>query len=158
MRSKSHIFSLRMISSFRFIYNFLECRAVLWLIFQVFDKRHVRSAQEMFEAICEHLEYATNGGKLRLCLLEGDHFYLPFYHLSQKCSGILMLWYFHVDVKHIIIANQMVNIFRKLSLLDITSDKSRLLKVFHRELSIILSHVSVTSNDRWVVIVKWSVT
>ncbi len=50
----------------------------------------------------------------------------------------------------------MVNIFRKLSLLDITSDKSRLLKVFHRELSIILSHVSVTSNDRWVVIVKWS--
>ncbi len=54
------------------------------------------------------------------------------------------------------IANQMVNIFHKWSLLDVASDKSRLSKVFHRELSIILSHVSVTSNDWWVVIVKWS--
>ncbi len=55
------------------------------------------------------------------------------------------------------IANQMVNIFPKWSLLDVTSDKSRLSKVFRRELSIILSHVSVTSNDRWVFIVNWSV-
>ncbi len=46
------------------------------------------------------------------------------------------------------IANQMVDIFDKWSLLDVTSDKSRLSKVFHRELSIILSYVSVTSNDR----------
>ncbi len=48
------------------------------------------------------------------CLLEGDHFSLHFYHLSQsqKCYGILMLS-----------------------------------KVFHGELSISLSHVSVTSND-----------
>ncbi len=46
------------------------------------------------------------------------------------------------------IANQMVSIFHKSSLLDITSDEYRLSKVFHRELSIILSHVSVTSNDR----------
>ena len=46
-------------------------------------------------------------------------------------------------------ANQMVNIFRKWSLLDV-SDKPRLSKIFHRELhvSIILSHVSVTSNHR----------
>ncbi len=46
------------------------------------------------------------------------------------------------------IANQMVNIFHKWSFIDVTSDESRLSKVFHRELSIILSHVSVTSNDR----------
>ena len=51
----------------------------------------------------------------------------------------------------------MVNIFHKWSLLGIANDKSRLSRVFHRELSIILNHVSVTSNDRWVVIVKWSV-
>ncbi len=44
------------------------------------------------------------------------------------------------------IANQMVNIFHKWSLLDVTSDKPKLSKVFHRELSIILSHVGVTSN------------
>ncbi len=42
----------------------------------------------------------------------------------------------------------MVNIIHKWSRLDVKSDKSRLSKVFHRELSIILSHVSVTSNDR----------
>ena len=47
------------------------------------------------------------------------------------------------------IANQMVNIFHKWSLLDITSDKSRLSKGFHRELSIILSQVSVISTDVW---------
>ncbi len=46
------------------------------------------------------------------------------------------------------IANQMVNIFHKWSLLDVTSDKSRSSKVFHSKLSIILSHVGVTSNDR----------
>ena len=39
-------------------------------------------------------------------------------------------------------------IFSNWSLLDITSDECRLSNVFHRELSIILSHVSVTSNDR----------
>ncbi len=33
------------------------------------------------------------------CLLEGDHFYPPFYHLSQsqKCYGILMLIYLLPD-------------------------------------------------------------
>ncbi len=46
------------------------------------------------------------------------------------------------------IANQMVSIFHKWSRVDITSDASRLSKGFHREFSIILSHVSVTSNDR----------
>ena len=46
------------------------------------------------------------------------------------------------------IANQAVNFFHKWSLLDVTSDKARLCQVFHRELSIILSYVSVTSNDR----------
>ena len=72
-----------------------------------------------------------------------------------------VLWYFNVMLfsfryqAHI--ANQMVNIIHKWSRLDVKSDKSRLSKVFHRELSIILSHVSVTNNDRWVVIVKWSV-
>ncbi len=46
------------------------------------------------------------------------------------------------------IANQMVNVFHKWSLLDVTSDKSRLSKVFCRKLSIIPSHVSVTGNGR----------
>ncbi len=94
---------------------------------------------------------------LWLCLLEEDHFYLLFYHLSQsqKCNSILMFWYFHLDIKHILQIRW--SIFFKWSLLDVTSDTSRLSKAFHRELSIILSHVSVTSNDRWVVIVKWSV-
>ncbi len=55
------------------------------------------------------------------------------------------------------IANQMVNIFHKSSLLDVKSDKSRLSKKIHRQLSIILSNVSVPSKDRWVVFVKWSV-
>ncbi len=45
------------------------------------------------------------------------------------------------------IDNQMVNIFHKWSLLNVTSDKSRLSNVFHRELSIILSHVSVSIEE-----------
>ncbi len=30
---------------------------------QIFDKRHVTTTKEMFEAMCEHLEYSTNDGK-----------------------------------------------------------------------------------------------
>ncbi|XP_069987002.1 nitric oxide synthase, salivary gland-like [Penaeus vannamei] len=39
-----------------------------WKRLQVFDARHITTAQEMFEAICKHLEYATDGGNLRSTL------------------------------------------------------------------------------------------
>ena len=35
------------------------------LLFQLFDARSARTAREIFDAICEHLEYATNGGNIR---------------------------------------------------------------------------------------------
>lgn len=33
--------------------------------FKVFDARHVQTAQEMFHSIIEHINYATNQGRLR---------------------------------------------------------------------------------------------
>ena len=33
--------------------------------FQVLDCRDVGTAEEMFKAMCDHLDYATNEGKLR---------------------------------------------------------------------------------------------
>ena len=69
-----------------------------------------------------------------------------------------VLYYFNIMIFSCLyqahIANQMVNIFHKSSLLDVKSDKSRLSKKIHRQLSIILSNVSVPSKDRWVVFVK----
>ncbi|KAK2723633.1 hypothetical protein QYM36_002093 [Artemia franciscana] len=38
---------------------------IQWKKLQVFDSRHVGTAQGMFEAMCTHLQYATNGGILR---------------------------------------------------------------------------------------------
>ena len=32
---------------------------------QIFDRRNVTSAKEMFDALCEHLDYASNGGKFK---------------------------------------------------------------------------------------------
>ncbi len=47
---------------------------------------------------------AMNVHHYRRCLLEGDHFYLPVYHLSQsrKCYCILTLCCFHVDIKYLL--------------------------------------------------------
>ncbi|XP_037787775.1 nitric oxide synthase, salivary gland-like [Penaeus monodon] len=39
-----------------------------WKRLQVFDARHIMTAKEMFEAICTHIEYATDGGNLRSTL------------------------------------------------------------------------------------------
>ena len=32
---------------------------------QVLDARDVNTTKDMFEAICDHLRYATNGGNIR---------------------------------------------------------------------------------------------
>ena len=32
---------------------------------QVFDHRHVQSAEEIFQGCLQHLQYATNGGLIR---------------------------------------------------------------------------------------------
>ena len=32
---------------------------------QVMDARHVKTAKEMFDAVCKHLRFATNGGNIR---------------------------------------------------------------------------------------------
>ncbi|XP_042876798.1 nitric oxide synthase, salivary gland-like [Penaeus japonicus] len=39
-----------------------------WKRLQVFDARHITTTKEMFEAICKHIEYATDGGNLRSTL------------------------------------------------------------------------------------------
>uniref|UniRef100_A0A646QEM1 Nitric oxide synthase n=1 Tax=Hemiscolopendra marginata TaxID=943146 RepID=A0A646QEM1_9MYRI len=36
-----------------------------WRNLQVFDQRHAETTQQMFEALCHHLEYATNNGYIR---------------------------------------------------------------------------------------------
>ncbi|XP_066492723.1 nitric oxide synthase, inducible [Tiliqua scincoides] len=38
---------------------------IQWSNLQVFDARSCRTAKEMFEHICRHLEYSTNGGNIR---------------------------------------------------------------------------------------------
>ncbi|XP_022249354.1 nitric oxide synthase, inducible-like [Limulus polyphemus] len=38
---------------------------IQWKNLEVQDARHVQTTQEMFEALCRHLEHATNGGNLR---------------------------------------------------------------------------------------------
>jgi nitric oxide synthase oxygenase domain/subunit len=39
---------------------------IQWKKVQVFDSRSVGTAQGIFEAMCNHLQYATNGGIFRL--------------------------------------------------------------------------------------------
>ncbi|XP_041349355.1 nitric oxide synthase, brain-like [Gigantopelta aegis] len=38
---------------------------IQWSKLQMFDARHVRTAKEMFDAICKHVKYAMNNGNLR---------------------------------------------------------------------------------------------
>ncbi|GBM22649.1 Nitric oxide synthase, inducible [Araneus ventricosus] len=38
---------------------------IQWNKLHAQDYRHITSTKEMFEAICKHLEYATNGGNIR---------------------------------------------------------------------------------------------
>ncbi|XP_064613211.1 nitric oxide synthase 1-like [Liolophura sinensis] len=38
---------------------------IQWSNLKIFDARHVTSAREMFDAICEHIRYGTNGGNIR---------------------------------------------------------------------------------------------
>ncbi|RWS27828.1 nitric oxide synthase: inducible-like isoform X1, partial [Leptotrombidium deliense] len=38
---------------------------VYWNKLKVFDARNVKTTKEMFEALCNHIKYATNNGKLR---------------------------------------------------------------------------------------------
>ena len=46
--------------------NAPRCPArVIWKNLTVFDKRHIDTADEMFKAICDHLEYSNNGGNIR---------------------------------------------------------------------------------------------
>ena len=46
--------------------NAPRCPArVIWKRLTVFDRRHIDTADEMFEALCEHIEYSNNGGNIR---------------------------------------------------------------------------------------------
>ena len=38
---------------------------IQWTKLQVFDARKVTTAKGMFEAMCKHIEYATNEGNIR---------------------------------------------------------------------------------------------
>ncbi|CAC5367656.1 Nitric oxide synthase, inducible,Nitric oxide synthase, endothelial,Nitric oxide synthase oxygenase,Nitric oxide synthase, brain,Nitric oxide synthase [Mytilus coruscus] len=38
---------------------------IQWANLQIFDARNVKTGQGMFEAICRHIKYATNNGKIR---------------------------------------------------------------------------------------------
>ncbi|TRY71240.1 hypothetical protein DNTS_014985, partial [Danionella cerebrum] len=38
---------------------------IQWANLQLFDARHCRSAEEMFQMLCNHIQFATNGGNLR---------------------------------------------------------------------------------------------
>ena len=55
---------LVMLDLFLFCFVLFVCLFVC-IFSQIFDRRHVRTARGMFEAICEHLAFATNGGNIR---------------------------------------------------------------------------------------------
>lgn len=38
---------------------------LFWNSLQVFDERHLETEEEIYEALLRHIEYATNGGKIR---------------------------------------------------------------------------------------------
>merc|ERR550519_1732522 len=38
---------------------------MIWKLLHLFDKRHIDTPDEMFSALCEHLEYALNDGNIR---------------------------------------------------------------------------------------------
>ena len=38
---------------------------IQWNKLQIFDARHCETAKELFDFICNHIKYATNGGNLR---------------------------------------------------------------------------------------------
>ena len=38
---------------------------LFWNSLQVFDERHLETAEEIYQALLRHIEYATNGGKIR---------------------------------------------------------------------------------------------
>lgn len=46
--------------------SFLQCIGrIQWQNLNFFDARHVRTTREMFEAVCKHIEFATNNGNIR---------------------------------------------------------------------------------------------
>jgi nitric-oxide synthase len=38
---------------------------IQWNKLELQDARHVRNTKEMFDALCKHIDYATNGGNIR---------------------------------------------------------------------------------------------
>ncbi|XP_015685678.1 nitric oxide synthase, inducible, partial [Protobothrops mucrosquamatus] len=46
---------------------------IQWSNLQVFDARSCTNAKEMFEHLCRHLEYATNGGNIRSTITVFPH-------------------------------------------------------------------------------------
>jgi nitric oxide synthase oxygenase domain/subunit len=38
---------------------------IQWNKLELQDARHVRNTKEMFEALCKHIQYATNNGNIR---------------------------------------------------------------------------------------------
>lgn len=56
-------------------------------LLQVFDARQCKTAGEMFQALCTHLKFASNGGNLRYApFIEFSHF-----KLVCKTSTLLLL-------------------------------------------------------------------
>ncbi|KAG4079831.1 hypothetical protein HA402_014962 [Bradysia odoriphaga] len=41
---------------------------IQWQNLNLFDARHVRTTRDMFEAVCKHIEFATNQGNIRSCI------------------------------------------------------------------------------------------
>ena len=41
---------------------------IQWRNLDLFDARHVKSTQEMFECLCNHMKRAINGGNIRSCI------------------------------------------------------------------------------------------
>ncbi|KAI1285722.1 Nitric oxide synthase, inducible [Halotydeus destructor] len=41
---------------------------IQWNNLHMFDKRHVQTTREMFDALCEHIAFATNNGNIRSCI------------------------------------------------------------------------------------------
>lgn len=71
-KKKAFVFFFGLVEGMVFFYCLSSCHIYIFFIFiridcflQVFDCRYVTTTSGMFEAICNHIKYATNKGNLR---------------------------------------------------------------------------------------------
>nr|AAX85386.1 inducible nitric oxide synthase form A [Carassius auratus] len=69
---------------------------IQWANLQLFDARECRTAEDMFQMLCEHIQFATNGGNLRSAITvfpqrtDGQHDFRVWNSQLIRCAGYKM--------------------------------------------------------------------